>query len=741
MMFKPTIKTPLFSAALPPALYIFMLSFLGVPASAQIEPMLRSTTRAVIVGISNYENISNLKFAHRDAEAFSQYLRSPAGGNVPEDHIKLLTNEKATAGQIGLAFNWLVKESEAEDKAIIYFSGHGDVESESSDLGYLLAHDAQKTTYMGSGTIAIFALEHVVKKLSEKKQAEVILIADACHAGNLAGSEINGTKLMANALSGELPNVAKIMSCQPEEKSQEDEIWGGGHSVFSYFLLKGLNGFADLNENREITLREIEGFLYDSVQHSTVSQGFRPQSPKTYGDYKKVLARVDIASFTALKNKQKAPEKDVSTAVSSKNAGVMDTITLRLYQQFEKALRTGHLLYPEQDAAYSIYQEIKDRPAIQSQIEMMRYALAAAMQDDAQKAINDYLSADPREMRQRWALDDNRYRLYPQYLEKAAELLGKDNFAYTQLKTREFYFTGLNLRLQGERNDYDTMLFKSAISFQEKALQLDSNAPYAYNELGLLARRLDQYEASVVYFNKALHFSPNWVLPWANLCGSYCDLGQLEQAEKCGLKAIKLDSTFALSHYNLGYVYFEMGAFEKAIISFQKTIITNPDYTNAYDLLGHSYYRLKDFTQAELIWKKLHERKPNDPNILQNLGEVGLDLGRGADYAEPLFLKAIALDISYPHAYLSLGKLHLEKNEYALAQKRFAEFSALRPENGEVYFYRAIAAHQDSTQALQYLETAFQKGFKDYESLKKEPRLDALRKLAAYKELIKQNGG
>lgn len=717
-------------------LFFFIFLTFCVETSAQIEPMLsKPATRAVIVGISDYENVADLRFAHKDASSFAEYLHSAAGGSVPEEQIKLLTNEDATEALIGKALNWLVSESKAGDQAIIYFSGHGDVETEMTDLGYLLAYNAQKSTYMAGGAIAVYVLERIIKKLTEQKQVSVLLIADACRAGNLAGSENNGAKATAIALSGEFDKVVKIMSCQPNEFSQEGEDWGGGHSVFSYYLLDGLRGLADVNEDRQVTLREAEGFLFDSVQRATANM--RPQTPMTVGNRNTVIAQVDDATIAALRHKNSPPLSLPSSAVGIKNLPAFDSVSTRLYQQFEAALRSGQLLYPEQGAAFSIYQEIKDRASLQSQKDMMRYSLAAAMQEDAQKAISDYLSADPREMRRRWGLDDSRYRLYPQYLEKAAELLGKDNFMYSQLKAREYYFTGLNLRLQGERNDFDTLLFKAAIPFQEKTLALDSTAAYAYNELGLLARRFEQYEKSVWYFNKAVRFSPTWVLPWVNLCNSYYDLGQPDKSEKCGLRAVELDSTFSLAHYNLGYVYMRKKEYAKAVHSFQKSIESDTSYAIAYFNLGLSYYHNANYIQAEKIWEEYHKRNPNDLDVLQNLGDISMKLGK-KDEAELRFLKVIELDPQFGLAYFSLGELYLVKNDPNKSVKWFEQYLSLKPDNSERYFQVAIALHHQPTQALGYLETALKKGFKDYERMKNETGFASIRSLPGYKKLVKQ---
>ena len=716
--------------------------FICVQSSAQIQAMIpKTSTRAVVVGISNYQNIDKLRFAHKDAEAFAQFLRSAAGGSVPEDHIKLLTNENATQVLIGKALSWLITESQANDLAIIYFSGHGDVESSIPNLGYLLAFDASKSTYMAGGAIPIYAIQSIITALSGKN-VQVLVITDACKSGKLAGSETGGAKITAMALAAQFANEVKIMSCGPDEVSLESEDWGGGHSVFSYYLLDGLRGLADTDENREVTLREIERFLEDSVRRATVA--FRRQTPAAIGNKDRVVATVDAATLAAIKLKNNPPKTEPGGGAAGKSGfggqSVSDSAILKLYQAFELALRTGHLLVPEKGAAYSIYQEIKDHPAMRSYKNLMRNDLAAEFQGEAQKAIKDYLSADQREMRKRWAREDDRYQLYPKYLEKAAELLGEGHFSYTQLKAWEYYFSGLNLRLQGEHPDNTGIkdsLFKVAKTFQEKTLTLDSTAAYAYNELGLLGRRLVRLEESVVYFNKAIQFSPSWTLPWTNLCGTFSDLNQVEAAERCGLKALKLDSTFALTHYNLGYTYLLKKDTKREIYHYEKAIEYSGDYPTAYFNLGIAYFQNGDYNRAAQAFKAYETRVPNDPDGYQNLGEVSIKLGKVQE-AEGYFLKAIALDAKYANAYIGLAKLWLERGDIKQSEKWLQNFNALQSDNPNHYYELAMVYHKKADVAILNLEKAFQYGFKDLEQIKNEPAFDSLRSQAGYKKLVKK---
>jgi hypothetical protein len=57
-------------------------------------------TRAVVVGISDYHDpgIPDLRFADRDAAAFANFLRSPAGGALDGDHLKVLTRKFSLEG-------------------------------------------------------------------------------------------------------------------------------------------------------------------------------------------------------------------------------------------------------------------------------------------------------------------------------------------------------------------------------------------------------------------------------------------------------------------------------------------------------------------------------------------------------------------------------------------------------------------------------------------------------------------
>ena len=88
-------------------------------------------------------------------------------------------------------------------------------------------------------------------------------------------------------LDDETPNNFSIFSA-----SKLDQISSGlsqvKHGIFSYYLMKGLEGKADLNNNKQITNGELLTYMDKKVSKKAAEQG-RDQNPSFSGDPDKVL--------------------------------------------------------------------------------------------------------------------------------------------------------------------------------------------------------------------------------------------------------------------------------------------------------------------------------------------------------------------------------------------------------------------------------------------------------------------
>lgn len=719
---------------------LFLLAALPLPA--QIGAMAnKGTARAVVIGISDYqdERIPNLQFADRDARAMADFLLSEAGGNIVPENIKLLLNEKATRGEIAMALYWLVEESKAGDRAIIYFSGHGDLENKIlMDQGYLLAYDAKAANYMGSGTYPVEMLQKVIQTLSLRLGAEVLLVTDACRAGKLAGSETGGVVATNQGLAQQFAKEIKILSCEPGQSSLEGEQWGGGRGLFSYYLIEGLKGLADSeanphgNQNLKVELRELERFLGDEVSK------WAEQYPMTVGPGSTELFRVDEDTLLALLERRKGHRENIAFATprsSLPSSG--DTIIHPLYQQFQRAMAEGRLLYPENGSAYALFQQMQRQPGLQPLLSALRINLSAALQDDAQRALNAYLEASPEEMARRWQYDAG-YQRYPEYLDKAAELLGPGNFFYDDLRARQAYFEGLVLRLQAETTPDKDSLLQLARQKQEQAIGLDSLAAHAYNELGLVFTWLKDYQKARAAFEQAHALSPTWAVPVGNISMAFLETGKYDDAARIAEQALELRPDYAPPRHNLAIIAYKTGDFRKAIELSERTLFADSLYAKAYYILGKAWQALDSLDKAREALLEARRLNPEDALANASLGYIA-QRGKRYEEAAAYYEAAIQFHPYFANAHYDLGFLFLsELHRYPEAEEHFRAYVQLQPGDaeGKVLVACALSQQGRAEPALQWLEQALEEGYQGFDDLRSTPFLERLRADPRFAELI-----
>ncbi len=580
----------------------------GVTPIAPYEFPASYSTRAVVVGISDYQSpqIPDLQFAHRDAEAFAAWLQSPAGGGLPPANITLLTNEKATNAAIITALFALLDICQPGDKAIFYFSGHGDVESKTRNQpGFLLAYDTPPTVYM-AGAVNLRDLQEIVSTLADK-QVKMVLVTDACHAGKLAGNAINGTQATALTLSRQFANEVKIMSCQPNEFSLEGAQWGGGRGVFSYHLLDALTGMADIDADGGVNLFETGRYLEDRVPAETAPH---PQMPLVTGDRQFLLARVDAATLAALKKSRSSTA--LTTLQPTDNKGLEDELlaaadsaTRQRYQNFKQALADGRLLDPPDSCAEALLTLLLRNEALKPLHGLLRRNLAVALLDEVQQTLNALLDDDPYEVNN-WIYHPDKYQNYPRYIEQAITLLGDNHYLRNTLRAKKLYFEAYPIsqgRSQGSDEWHRFGSRKAAARLLlDEAIQLDSEAAYLYHSMAMLYKWNSPYATDSVekYCQLAISLSPHWLLP-------YLDAGQehtnttmnMERAEYWLLLAYQQKPNSYLVLERLGkFRAYVQGRLDEAISLTQKMIDQKPDLFNGYMRMGITLYLKKDFQNA-----------------------------------------------------------------------------------------------------------------------------------------------
>ncbi len=596
------------------ALFLLTLSLSAQEDTKGVQPINQKPSnpkpsnqiRAVVVGISDYQSndIPDLQFAHRDAEAFAAWLKSPAGGNVPEENVRLLTNDRATGGALMDATGWLMDETQAGDQAIFYFSGHGDVETKTlRQNGFLLVHESPAHNYV-MGAFHVGYLKDVVETLIQRNKARVLVITDACHAGKLAGSNTGGAQATALVLREQFAGEIKIMSCQPDEYSLESTQWGGGRGAFSFHLVEGLSGLADTDDGL-VTLRELDRYLGDVVPKETAPNA---QIPFVSGDPKAVLAKTDPETLDFLRKQKK---DQAPTIIAAKSKGLEDALltdadsaSVAIYESFKKAIERGCLIKPADSSAYAYYQHALNRADLLPVRNLMRRNLAAALYDEVQQTLNALLESDPTEVTT-WRTDPTKYADYPRYLERALELLGEGHYMHHSLLSKKLYFEAyLHLRntaivesnptkREDERN-HARMLLRQAIG-------LEPQAAYLYHALAMSFFNTNPPRTDTLdlYCQKAMEYAPQWLLPYIDLFYEYnVTFNDYRKGEKWLLLATEQHPDSYVVLERLAWLRQWQNRTDEALDICRRMIALKPELFSGYGTMGATHWMRGEYDQA-----------------------------------------------------------------------------------------------------------------------------------------------
>jgi uncharacterized caspase-like protein len=217
-------------------------------------------------------------------------LVDPQRGGVPSDHVLYLANEDATFARIRSAlFDFLTKPA-PDDLAVVYFAGHGmNDRKKRPDNYYLLGYDTDLDN-LSSTAIPMWDLQTAFERTL---QANVVTLVDACHSGGIGAAVPN----MTNSRwikAGFGRQRAIITASDMDETSREGDQWGGGHGVFTYYVLQGLLGKADLNHDHKVSVGE----LFDFVRTQVLRETAGAQSPTAQAG----LARAMVLAQAPLTN-------------------------------------------------------------------------------------------------------------------------------------------------------------------------------------------------------------------------------------------------------------------------------------------------------------------------------------------------------------------------------------------------------------------------------------------------------
>lgn len=257
-----------------------------------------STQWAVIIGVGGYENsgVPRLRYSVADADAIYQTLVS---AGFKKENILLLTDKterKPTLRNIKWALGtFLARSAHKDDLVMIYFAGHGASEVDQRGIErdglskYLVPVDADPDD-LYSTALPMDEMQNVLARIEAER---ITVFLDACYSGAAGGRTFASTKTRTvNVDDIFLDRLTRskgraiVTASRPSELSIE--LAELGHGIFTYYLVRGLQGYADTNRDGIVSLQELYEYLAQEVSRKSRQVGGN-QHPMLKGELEGVL--------------------------------------------------------------------------------------------------------------------------------------------------------------------------------------------------------------------------------------------------------------------------------------------------------------------------------------------------------------------------------------------------------------------------------------------------------------------
>ena len=560
---------------------------------------------ALVIGVSTYEHVpaaGQLKYAHRDAEDFAAFLRTQSGGALPDSHLRLLTEKRASVAAIRASLDtWLPQSAGPADIVYLYLAGHGVVAERGE--GYFLASDSDPQNLHATA----ISFREIGDRVSRGLRASlVVLFADACHSGALGQSADRASDALG-AIGGDRA-MLKILASRASEQSFEDERWDGGHGVFTYALLKGLRSGATSAGSLIDYVARVVPAETASRQNPRVAGNFDARTPLAAGPAETLMiVTLDLrgpagAAISADGAFRGAIGADGRLRVEPLLAGPHRLLVkIRGGESFEKSVtltgKTNELdlaLAPEYalarlsslisqgrvmeaGGAWDYYSSLSPAPEWKA---LADAGIAGALEETGQACVNDYVQSSAIALKRPMLL-------------RAAE-------AYRRLKTLRPNDPAVDAKANFclGRAQIAAGQFADAERSLRASIAIDANFACAHNALGVALAGQGRNAEAGAAFDAAARLTPNWALPYFQIAQQRVNGRDYAGAIPLLEKAVSLNPKSMTSQWNLLHVYRLAGRgpeLERAMAAIQAA---NPNYAPAYLEFGLYLESRREFERA-----------------------------------------------------------------------------------------------------------------------------------------------
>ncbi len=499
------------------------------PAAPPAEAPAIPRGYALIVGVANYGNLPakfQLHYPERDAEAMYSILISPEGGNFPAENVHKLIGAGATLAALKRELEvWLPSVAKESDRVVIYFAGHGFV---FGGKPYLAPADFSADNVAGTG----YPMETLGQVIGSKIKAKwKVLLTDSCHSGAITPED---NQQINRSLLDLTRSLFSLTASRDREQSFESPDWGGGHGIFTYYLVRGLEGAADESRDGIVTADELAEYVRRNVREATGGRQ-NPTSDRSSFDPNMLLAYVPSNAAAGTP----PPPKDGALIIEVNMDGVEIFLDGRSVGTADKAkaLRLPGLL-----------------PGVHT-----LKAVRMGYEPDGPREEMVYPGQE-RTVSVRIMIPRRRNRSAVELFDEAIEAYNK-----------------------GNANNY-----RKAADLLTRALAIDPNYSQAALYLARVQNALFEEEEAEKSFRRAIEIDPDYLEARASFAGALLDRGDAGEAIRQLTFVVQRDSRNAMAFYLLAQAFRMKEDYPQSIEAARTSVRLLPTNAEAHFWLAES---------------------------------------------------------------------------------------------------------------------------------------------------------
>jgi len=183
-----------------------------------------------------------------------------------------------------------------------------------------------------------------------------------------------------------------------------------------------------------------------------------------------------------------------------------------------------------------------------------------------------------------------------------------------------------------------------------------------YTNLGLLEYEQGNTEEAIRYYRKALSSNGDYISAQNNLGIVLLENGELEEAKELFYKILRQNRFLAEPRLNLAVIYKKQKMFEEAIVLCKENLSIDPGHADTFIMLLGLYFGSGQNDKAVQIGKDILKRS-KDIKVLNGSGSIFAN-NAFINMAGMLYTKAVVIDKENSEAYLELGKIYGNMEEF-----------------------------------------------------------------------------